>query len=467
MSRRAGDSRTVLVLGSGPAGLSAALAARRAGARVTVVERGFAGGNAVAHSLLPSKVHLAAAATLAAYGAWGFGPPPSGALWAVGGHLRWRREAARAACEELVDRAGAERLAGALRFIGPGAARLAAPSGAVDLAFDAAVVATGSVQTVPDGLVPDGRRVVLPRDLAGLTEAPARAVVLGGGATGVEIACLLRAYGTDVTLIGRRPRLLPGEDPALAEALAGRLGADGIHLRLGEAAVAFTPAADGVVVGLAGGDELGPAPLFVATGRRGATGDLGLEALDLRADPNGYLAVDGHGFTGRPGLFAAGDVTGAPLVANKADGQGAAAGRAAARAAAGEAPDGAGVDPALVPVAVFSRPEYARVGEVPNEAASPGRVVVAADDALGLRRHVFALDGPERLRLSVDRASGAVRGAALLGEGAAERILLFAAAVAWGVRLDRLAALLPVVPAAGGEVRALFPPDGRNPIGRS
>lgn len=448
----------VLVVGGGPAGVAAALAARAAGARVVLAERAFAGGNAVAHSLLPSKVHLAAAADLAAPAAWGLGGPPQGVAWAVATHLRWRREAARTACEEALRAAGVEWAAGPLAFHAPGRARLGAPAGARDLAFDAAVVAVGSVQDVPEGLVPDGRTVLLPRDLASMAEVPARATVLGAGATGVEIACLLKGYGAAVTLVGRAPRLLPGEDPVLADALREHLEAAGIAVRLGEAAVAYEAAPDGVRVDLAGGASLDAAVVFVATGRRSAAAGLGLESVGLAPGADGYLAVDRHGATASPGLYAAGDVTGPPLVANKAEAEGAVAGRSAALRSRGARPDGAGLDVRLVPVAVFSRPEYARVGTAPGAAALSGCETLDLADAAGLRRHVYALARPERTRLVVDRASGVVRGAAILGAAAAERILLYAAAVAWEVRADRLADLWPVVPAAGAEVRALARP---------
>jgi len=445
-------ARTVLVVGAGPAGAAAALAARARGAAVVLAERAFAGGNAVAHSLLPSKVHLAATADLAAYARWGLGSPPEGAPWAVGAHLRWRREAARTAYEEDLDGAGVDRVSGAVTFEGPGRARIEGPTGGRDLAFDAVVIATGSVQAFPPGTTPDGRVVRIARDLASLDTVPATAAVLGAGPTGVEIATVLAGYGTRVTLVGRAPGLLPGEDPVLADALARTLAGRGVELVLAAGVTACAADGDGVRVDLADGRSLRFETAFVATGRRGATQGLAVDRLGLAPDGTGYLPVDGCARTAAPGVFAAGDVTGEPLVANKAAAQGAVAG---ARAASGEGEaDAEGkdlptLDPAGVPTAVFSQPEYARVGIAPGSAAAAGLSVWAGDDLASLRRHVLGREtSSDAVRVAVGPA-GEVRGAAILGDGAAERIALAAAAIAWHVPAAALANLLPVVPSAG------------------
>jgi pyruvate/2-oxoglutarate dehydrogenase complex dihydrolipoamide dehydrogenase (E3) component len=453
--------RRVLVVGAGPAGIEAALAAAARGARVTLAERAFVGGNAVAHSLLPSKVLIAAAQDFAAAAAWGTGADAGGprAIWAASSHLRWRREGARNALAQRLSAAGVRRIAAAARFEAPGRARLTGPEGSGEVAFDAVVIATGSVQDVPPGLVPDGRSALLPRDLASLAALPARAIVVGAGATGVELASMLRLYGAPTVLIGATPAPLPGEDPILAAALVRALAAQGVDLRLGARAVAFEAAGDrGVLVHLADGGRVGPGVVFVATGRHGATADLGVERLGVAVDARGYISVDAATSAAAPGVYAAGDVTGAPLTANKARLQGEAAG---AWAAAGEGPASS---TEAVPVAVFARPEYARVGVAPGSAAAAGLAILEADDRLSLARHVFGradADGGGRLRLAVEPVTGRLRGAAILGDRAAERILVAAAAIAWGVDAAALARLAPVVPSsAEGDARLRRAPAG-------
>lgn len=532
------EERTdVLVVGGGVAGMAAAVAAREAGADVLLTERAFAGGNAVAHSLLPSKVHLRAAQHLAQY--QGRGPlpvaEPGAYLYAAGIHLRHRREEARTALERHLARVGVRWLSGEVRFEGPGRARVVSPYGPREVRFRSVVIAAGSVQHLPPFLPrPDGRRVLIPRDLGGLAAVPGTAVVMGAGATGVEVASLLADYGCRVTLLGRTERLLEGEDPVLASLLADALARRSVVLGLGFEVrrVDLDEAGRGVRV------EAGPAngrtgpgsgtqvlvadALFVAAGRRGDTGDLGIEALSLRTDGRGFIAAGPDGVTEADGVFAAGDVTGGLLTANRAQSQGRRAGVLAAQAV------GVGPSPATseyagarggesreaLPVAVFARPEYARVGTPPpgrasgdfhileaGSGASPqsgnwqrdpgagtgpdGHPGSGIQNGIGDRigdggawdRHVpwhgrepllhpFIVQGSsaeegsfDRVRVLVD-GEGRLRGASILGEGAAERILLFSLALQEGIPVGRLQDLVPVVPTAGESVRLLRPYQG-------
>lgn len=452
----AGGKGPVLVIGAGAAGVAAALEARRLGAEVTLVERAFVGGSTVGHSLLPSKVHMAAARDLGAGGRWGLGAPPEGAVWAVGSQLRWRREAARDAYAQALAAAGVTPRAGVVHLTGHGCARLKGADGTSDVRFAAAVVATGSVQQVPTGLEPDGRTILLPRDLASLQALPAHSVVLGAGATGVELASLLSLYGGRVTLVGRAGRILPEEDDVLAGLVARALGARGVALCLGSAAAGYSLVDDGVQVTLTDGRRLDAGTVWLATGRRGTAGGLGLETLGARVDPMGFVAVDRTTrVEGTDILFGAGDVTGQPLVANKAQAQGETAGVRAARLALGTIERDAPVcDPQALPIAVFAEPEYARVGHVARTAPA-GCEVWSGSDVASLHRHVLGREEGSCLVRVVVRADKTVAGAAVLGEAAAERILLFAAAMAWRVPIGRLGDLRPVIPTASESLRDL------------
>lgn len=499
------DETGVLVVGAGIAGMAAAVSAREEGADVLLVERAFAGGNAVSHSLLPSKVHLRAAQHLAQYRGWGPLPvaEPGAYLYAAGIHLRHRREEARTAVERHLDEAGVRWLTGDVRFEAPGRARVISAYGPREVRFGSVVICTGSVQHLPpDFPKPDGQRVLIPRDLGALPAVPGTAVVIGTGATGVEVASLLVDYGCRVTLLGRAEHLLGGEDPVLASLLADALARRGVVLGLGfevrrvdlevtgrGVRVEATQPGTGGGVGPGGQVTVADAA-FVATGRRGDTRDLGVGALSVRTDERGFLTAGPRGETGRAGVYAAGDVTGGLLTANRARAQGQQAGILAARAAgqvrlpeeeesAGPSGEGSEEVRIAVPMAVFARPEYARVGTPPpGRPLGEARILETGSGAFpadpewqgvpaGLARepllYPFIAQGSsaeegtfDRVRVLVDR-DDRIRGASILGEGAAERILLFALAMQEGIAVGRLTSLVPVTPTAGESVRLLGP----------
>jgi pyruvate/2-oxoglutarate dehydrogenase complex dihydrolipoamide dehydrogenase (E3) component len=424
----------LLVVGAGPAGLAAAAAATGRGARVAVADAAFPGGHAVAHSLLPSKVHLAAAQDLAAPGAWGEGGSAAAGLRAALATLRWRREAARDRAAARLAAAGARFLPGRLTFEAPGQARLAGPGGEETVRFAAAVVAVGSVGRVPEGVVADGRQVLLPRDLASLAAVPARSIVLGGGATGLEVATLLMDYGSEVTVVSRSAPL-PGEERVLAAELVRRLTARGMTWRCGEAA--GVTAAGAPRLELRDGRRLESDAIFLCGGRRGAAESLAAERLGAAVDGDGFVRVDSW-LLAAPGVHAAGDVVGPPLTASKAQAEG----HAAALLALGET--AAVPDRHTLPTAVFSRPEYARVGRLPRDGEAVR--VLDSGDAQTWRRAVLGdAAGFGRLRVWT-RPDGAVMGAALLGEGAADAVQVWALAARRGLAVSEVAMLSPVTP---------------------
>ena len=171
------------------------------------------------------------------------------------------------------------------------------------------VVATGSDPAIPP--VPGLRDlpgVWTDREVTGLTEVPARLLVLGGGPIGVEMAQAITRLGASVTVVERSDHLLPREPRALGDGVAAALRGDGVVLRLGSAPTAALK--DGVeyVLEFADGSQARGDHLLVATGRRPRVEGIGLETVGVTADPRG-IGVDARMSAG-PGLWAIGDVTG-------------------------------------------------------------------------------------------------------------------------------------------------------------
>lgn len=412
----------IVVLGGGPAGLAAAAEVLQAGHAATVVEPAAPGGNALFHSLVPSKVLIEGAAA-------GPGGPDAWAGW-------MRRQ--RHVITELAAKAR-EELRGA-RIV-RGTARLVRRQGRVEavvegtpLAADGFIVATGSQQVLVPGLAPDGRRVLLPRAFATLDAPPPALAIIGAGPTGLEAAALFARAGTRVALFTPYARLLPDwswEVSAGLQALFGRLGVDIFYGQRIERLEA-----DGSQVRLhgAGGATFTAPAVFLATGRRPSASPEDYAEVGLRADAAGFLVVDTLGRTNVDGVWAAGDATGMPLLANKARWQG----RTAARAALGFIADP--VRPPAFVEAVYTHPDAARVGQTPGRGLGPGATVwLARPSSLTYRLALEAVeDVPAVCLVYTDGPTGAVLGAEAFGPHAADLLAPVAVAVADELPVERL-----------------------------
>jgi len=354
------DRFDVAVVGGGTAGLTAAIAARHAGASVCLIERDDRiGGDCTFRGCVPSKtllelariVHEARAAAEAGI----LDAPPSAVFAAV---ARRRdtvvEEIARDERDERFLALGIALLRGRARFDGPHALAV----GDRPIAFARAVVATGSEPALPDipGIVDLCRTN---RTIFELDRLPARLVVLGGGPTGLELAQAFARLGSRVTVVEVGDRLLPGEEPRAGEAVEDALAAEGIRIVLGTRPRAVRHVEDGLSVDLDWGFVVAD-EVLVATGRRAAADGLGLERAGVELE-DGYVAVDSACRTSARHVFAAGDVTGGLQFTHVAAHEG----RVAGLGAAGKR---ARTDERAAPAVVYLDPEVARVGLTEAEA---------------------------------------------------------------------------------------------------
>ena len=360
------DAYDLVVMGGGSAAFAAALKTSELGGRTAIVNDGLPiGGTCVNVGCVPSKATIRAAEAVRRAQRTAFdGVETTGRVADFGAVLaqvralvadlrqtKYVEVAANDAAIDLV--AGRARLAGR-----EGGLHSVEVAGGTTLRARSVLVATGARTFVPDipGLANAG---FLTNDtLWDLEAAPEHLVVLGGGYVAVEAAQAFARLGVPVTLLQRSARVLPREDAALTDALEGFLRADGVTVRTGVATRAVRRDGDAIVVDIevdGRTETVRGSYLLLATGRRGNTEGVGLEALGVDTGDRGFVPVDATLRTSSDGVFGAGDVLGDKMFVYTAAYEGALAAQNAYQSLNAE------TDYTALPWVVFTDPQLAGV----------------------------------------------------------------------------------------------------------
>jgi pyruvate/2-oxoglutarate dehydrogenase complex dihydrolipoamide dehydrogenase (E3) component len=346
-----------IILGAGPGGEVALNTLAKEGARIALVEQELIGGECSNWGCIPSKTLLRptelkgksmrAAGVMTPALEW----PQLSAYrdYIVSNHDDTKKVA-------RYEERGITVVKERGRIAGPG--RIEA-NGRV-LAGDAIIVGTGAEAIVPPipGLGESGYWTN--REATELTEIPESAVVIGGGAVGIELAQFLARFGARVTLVQGAERLADREAAEIGDALAEILEEDGVELRLAVHAQSVRVEGNRRIVSLDDGSEVAGEVLIVATGRRPRTADIGLETVGIEPTRRG-IEIDERCRAG-DGVWAIGDVTGVAAFTHVAKYQG----RIAAMNILGHP---AKADYRAVPRVTFTDPEVAAVGMTTEEEA--------------------------------------------------------------------------------------------------
>ncbi|MCW3018661.1 MAG: pyridine nucleotide-disulfide oxidoreductase dimerization region [Solirubrobacterales bacterium] len=370
--------------------------------RVALVERELVGGECAYWACIPSKTLLRPAEARAeAARAAGVERPA----------LRWPELAAyRDFMVRNLDDSkevegyrgeGVEVLRGEGTIAGPGSVQVAGQA----LACERIVVATGSETATPaiDGLAQAG--FWTNREATTLEQLPDSVIVLGGGPVGIELGQFFARFGAHVTLVQAQERLIPREEPAVAELIAQTLRSEGVELRLGTSAESVARGDGAHHVRLSDGEEISAAELLVATGRRPRVDGIGLETVGIEPGAHG-IEVDERCRAGE-GVWAIGDVTGVMPFTHVGMYQG----RIAAADIAGE---DARASYGAIPRVVFSDPEIAAVGLTTEQAQAQGMELESARIELAeaiARPWTYERDPRGELGLLADRRRQVLVGA--------------------------------------------------------
>lgn len=435
------------MVGAGPGGYPAAIRCAQYGLHTLLVERSQLGGVCLNAGCIPSKSLLTSAqfaalisraATLAPLPA---APRPSYA------HALAERdrtvERLRHGLRTLLRENGVELGEGEATLIDPHRLQVASAGETAEIEFDHCIIATGSrpVRLTVSGADLPG---VIDSDGAlALSEAPARAVVIGGGAIGVEWAEIWQAFGSEVTVLEALPALVPAEDPEIGRELARSFARRGIITHTGARVTEIRPDPQGLAVQFTAGgtDTVAIADIaLVAVGRRPNVEGLGLERAGVRVE-GGAIATDGFMRTSAGHIFAVGDVNGRSLLAHSATHQG----LIAADTIAGRRTDE--FDHRLVPGAIFTHPEIASVGLQEAEAVRTGLpVCIGRFPFAANARAVTSGDATGFVKVVAHAETHELLGVHIIGPGAADLIATASLALRLRARLEDLATTIHVHP---------------------
>ena len=413
----------VAVVGTGPGGYVAAIRCAQLGLSVATVEDDRPGGVCLNWGCIPTKALLRNAEVVTLLGrAAEFGIRLSGF---------------EANYAEAVQRSRkvADRMAKGVEFLFrknkitlfPGRGTLTAKNvvevkgatAAETIEARALILATGSEPKSLPGVVIDEKTVISSNGAVRNERAPKSIAIIGAGAVGVEFADVFAAYGVQVTLVEALPRIVPVEDEEVSKELTRAFTRRGIALKTGVKVASVKPGGAGVVVDLEG-EKLEVEQVLMAVGRTARIAGLGLEGIGVQLE-RGFVKVSPHMETSVKGLYAIGDMAGAPLLAHKAMAEGV----VAAEAIAGKSPRP--VDYGNVPSCTYCRPQIASIGVTEARARENGREVAVGKFPFTASGKAVALGETEGfVKVIADKATGELLGVHIVGAEATEIIHEFA-----------------------------------------
>jgi dihydrolipoamide dehydrogenase len=413
----------VVVIGTGPGGYVSAIRCAQLGLKVATVEDDRPGGVCLNWGCIPTKALLRNAEVVHLMGhAADFGIK-------LGGF--------EASYPEAIQRSRrvADRMAKGVEFLFrknkitlfPGRGTLKAKnlvevkgsSGTDTLEARGIILGTGSEPKSLPGVTIDEKVVISSNGAVRNERHPRSIAVIGAGAVGVEFADVFASYGVQVTVLEALPRVVPVEDEEVSKELARTFTRRGITIKTGAKVASVKPGGAGVIVDL-GGEKLEVEQVLMAVGRAAKVTGLGLEGLGVQLE-RGFVKVSPTMETSVKGIYAIGDMAGAPLLAHKAMAEGV----VAAEAIAGKSPRP--VDYGNVPSCTYCRPQIASIGLTEARAREGGREVAVGRFPFTASGKAVALGETEGfVKVVADRATGEILGAHIIGPEATEMIHEFA-----------------------------------------
>ncbi|GLY27724.1 Si-specific NAD(P)(+) transhydrogenase [Kineosporia sp. NBRC 101731] len=429
----------LLVIGSGPGGQKAAIAAAKLGRHAAVIERGdMVGGVCINTGTIPSKTLREAVLYLTGT----YQRDMYGQNYRVKHDITLEDLLARTqhvigreveVIRSQLNRNGVDLLHGTGRFTDPHTVLIeGGPQGTRSVTAQYVVIATGTTPARPSSIEFDGKKVIDSDGILHLDQLPRSMVVVGAGVIGIEYASMFAAVGCKVTVVEQRDRMLDFCDSEIVESLKFHLRDLSVTFRFDEKVASVENNANGTVTNLVSGKRIPADAVMYSAGRQGATQALDLPAAGLEADLRGRITVDDHYRTSVEHIYAVGDVIGFPALAATSMEQG----RLAAYHAFGEHVNSL---ISLQPIGIYTIPEISYCGWTEADLTSSSvPYEVGISRYRELARGQIAGDSYGMLKLLVSTGTRKLLGVHVFGSQATELVHLGQAIMTCEGTIDHL-----------------------------
>ena len=428
----------LIVLGSGPGGYTAAFRAADLGLKVALIERyPSLGGVCLNVGCIPSKalLHVGqvidAAEHLGAHGV-SFGKP---AIDLDG--LRGYKDSVVAkltgGLAGMAKKREVEVIQGTGRFAGSHVLEVEHDGQTKSVSFEQCIIAAGSRVIQIPGIPWEDSGVMDSTGALELADIPRRLLVIGGGIIGLEMACVYRALGAEVTVVELMKQLMPGADADLVKPLHQHLKKQGVAIHL-ETRVDRVEAEEAGLTAHFSGDKAPDSTSFdrvlVSVGRRPNGDAIDAERAGVKVDEKGFIKVDGQLRTSQPNIFAIGDIVGQPMLAHKASYEG----KIAAEVAAGH---NRATDARVIASVAYTDPEVAWVGLTESQARDRDIDFRVGKFPWAASGRALGMDRSEGFtKLIFDQRNDRLIGAGVVGMHAGDLIAELALAIEMGCNAE-------------------------------
>ena len=410
----------VAILGGGPGGYVAAIRASQLGKKTVVIEKEHMGGICLNWGCIPTKALLRSAEILhLAQHAADFGVEISGVKFDIKKMVERSRSVSKqlsSGISSLMKKNKVTVIEGAGKLAGNGVVEI---STGTKIKAKNIIIATGARAKSIPGYEPDGKIVWTYKEAMVPDHTPKSLIIVGSGAIGIEFASFYRTLGVDVTVVEVQDRILPVEDAEISALAQKSFEKHGIKFLIGAKLGKLTKHKDSAELEVENAGKkhtLKADRIIMAVGIVANTENIGLEKTKIKLD-RGHIITNKFCATDEPGIYAIGDVAGAPWLAHKASHEGV----IAAEYIAGKKPHP--IERSNIPGCVYSHPQIASVGMTEAAAKAAGKDVKVGKFPFMANGKAIALGETDGLIKTIfDAKTGELLGAHMIGAEVTEMI---------------------------------------------